>query len=150
ALLPRDLEPPSIDRASPREGRLRERHVPRHARAAGGVPMSAKKRAKAEPAGGEKAQRTRAHILESALALFRKRGFDKTTMRDVAAAAGVALGAAYYYFPSKEALVLAYYNETQAAHAARARERLEGARTIPERVAAVMHAKLDVLAKDRK
>jgi AcrR family transcriptional regulator len=111
--------------------------------------MSARK-AKRVPDDAGKAERTRAHILDSALALFRKRGFDKATMRDVAAAAGVALGAAYYYFPSKEALALAYYNETQAAHSARARERMKSARTIEARVAAVMHAKLDVLEKDRR
>ena len=31
-------------------------------------------------------------------------------MRDVAAAAGMSLGAAYHYFPSKDAIVLAYYD----------------------------------------
>jgi len=45
--------------------------------------------------------------------LFREKGFESTTMRDIAAEAGVALGAAYYYFPSKEAFVLAFYEEMQ-------------------------------------
>ena len=34
-------------------------------------------------------------------------------MRDIAKAAGLSLGAAYYYFPSKEALVFAYYEQNQ-------------------------------------
>ena len=43
-----------------------------------------------------KAEETRDRILDAALRLFRERGFAETTMRDVAAAAGVATGAAYY------------------------------------------------------
>ena len=53
-------------------------------------------------------EQTRRQVLDTALALFRKRGFEQTTMRDVAEAAGLSLGAAYYYFKSKEALVGAY------------------------------------------
>lgn len=59
-----------------------------------------------------KAEETRERILTAALALFRERGFDATTMRDVAAAAGVATGGAYYYFRSKEELVMAFYLRT--------------------------------------
>ena len=43
-------------------------------------------------------------------------------MRDVATAAGVSLGAAYYYFASKEAIVAAYYDHVQARHQAACRE----------------------------
>lgn len=59
-----------------------------------------------------KADETRNRILDAALRLFRERGFAETTMRDVASAAGVATGAAYYYFRSKEELVLAFYMRT--------------------------------------
>jgi len=55
----------------------------------------------------KKAEETRERILNAALQLFREKGFDETTMRDVAAAAGMATGAAYYYFRSKEELVTA-------------------------------------------
>ena len=59
-----------------------------------------------------KAEETRAKIFETALRLFRERGFENTTMRDVATEAGVATGAAYYYFRSKEDLVMAFYLRT--------------------------------------
>lgn len=52
---------------------------------------------------------TRERILATATRLFRSKGFAKTTMRDIAQGADVALGAAYYYFPTKEAMVLALY-----------------------------------------
>jgi AcrR family transcriptional regulator len=59
-----------------------------------------------------KAQATGGKILDVALGLFRSKGFDSTTMRDVAAKAGVATGAAYYYYPSKDAIVMAFYQRT--------------------------------------
>ena len=59
-----------------------------------------------------KAEETRNRILDAALRLFHERGFEQTTMRDVAAEAEVATGAAYYYYRSKEELVLAFYVRT--------------------------------------
>ncbi len=65
------------------------------------------------PAGPGKSEQTRQRILEAALELFRVKGFAAATMREVASAAGVATGAAYYYFPSKEAIVLAFYDRAR-------------------------------------
>lgn len=93
---------------------------------------------------------TRARILASALALFRKKGFDATTMRDIATAGGVALGAAYYYFPSKEAIVLAYYERTHRESSAQAEAVFALTNDVRQRLGAAFHAKIDVLAKDRK
>jgi AcrR family transcriptional regulator len=97
-----------------------------------------------------KGEATRDRIRDAALARFRRDGFDATTMRDVAEAADVALGAAYHYFESKDAIVLAYYERVQDEHAARATAALAGARTLRARLGAVMHSKLDILEPDRK
>jgi len=56
-----------------------------------------------------KAQRTREHILETALSLFASKGYDNTTMRDIAATADCSLGLAYRYFARKEEMVLSLY-----------------------------------------
>ena len=98
----------------------------------------------------KKGEDKRAQIHAAALALFRKRGFDATTMRDVASAAGVALGAAYYYFPSKEAIVLAYYERTHHESSAQAEAVFATTDDVRARLGAAFHAKIDVLAKDRK
>jgi AcrR family transcriptional regulator len=97
-----------------------------------------------------KAPETRAHILRTALALFRARGFDETTMRDIAAEASVALGATYYYFASKEAIVADYYDYVQSEHLARSRAGFAKAKNLQERLKAVIHTKLDILDHDRK
>jgi AcrR family transcriptional regulator len=59
-----------------------------------------------------KGEETRDRILDVALALFKKKGYDATTMREVAGKAGLATGAAYRHFPSKVAFVMAYYERT--------------------------------------
>jgi AcrR family transcriptional regulator len=62
--------------------------------------------------GTAKSAATERKILDAALELFRTKGFDEATMRDIAGAAGVATGAAYYYYPSKDSIVLAFYRRS--------------------------------------
>jgi TetR/AcrR family transcriptional regulator, cholesterol catabolism regulator len=56
----------------------------------------------------------RRRVLDAALALAAAGGFDAVQMRDVAAAADVALGTVYRYFSSKERLLLEAMAEQQA------------------------------------
>lgn len=55
----------------------------------------------------EEAEKTRKRILASALALFTKQGYDRTTFTDIAARLKMTKGAVYWHFPTKEALLLA-------------------------------------------
>jgi AcrR family transcriptional regulator len=95
-------------------------------------------------------EKTKVIILKAALDLFRGRGFEVTTMRDIAKAAKVATGAAYYYFPSKEAIVAAYYDQVQRVHVERVREELKEKTGLRERLGVVMHSKLEILNNDRR
>lgn len=96
-----------------------------------------------------KGQETRSRIFDAALALFREHGFDRTTMRDVAARADLSLGAAYHYFPSKETIVLAYYARVHDEHVRRIQTALEPAASLRERISAAVQIKFDILANDR-
>jgi AcrR family transcriptional regulator len=78
-------------------------------------PPSAASAARVRRTGETKSEATRRTLLERALVLFQQRGVDATTMRDIAHAADLSLGAAYYYFPSKDALLFAYYEQNQQA-----------------------------------
>jgi AcrR family transcriptional regulator len=98
-----------------------------------------------------KAQLTRSHILSTALRVFRERGLEAATMRELATAAEVSLGSAYYYFPSKEAIIQAYYDDVQAEHARRVAAALAEKRLdLRDRLLAAFHSKLDILRGDRK
>lgn len=97
-----------------------------------------------------KSDLTRERILKAALKAFRKKGFDQTTMRDIARAAGSSLGSAYYYFPSKEALVLAHWEAQMTEHERLARAEFAKSSDLVERVRAVHSVRLDLIKADRK
>lgn len=90
-----------------------------------------------------KGEETRRRILAAALELFRDKGYVETTMRAVAERAGVSLGNAYYYYASKENLLQGYYADSHEQHAAACRPILARERGLRERLAGVLHAKID-------
>ncbi|MBI4638958.1 MAG: TetR/AcrR family transcriptional regulator [Candidatus Rokubacteria bacterium] len=60
---------------------------------------------------------TKAKIARTALGLFVKQGVTETTIKDIARAAGVAEGALYRHYPSKEALAWDLFSTSFAAFA---------------------------------
>ena len=61
----------------------------------------------------------------------------------------MSLGAAYHYFPSKDSIVLAFYDRVTDEHERRVREALAGTTSLRDRVRAPFHIKLDILQADR-
>src|SRR5205823_1744502 len=53
-------------------------------------------------------------------------------------------------FPAREAIVSAYYDQVQRWHAAKVREELVGREGLRDRLACVLHRKLEILKDDRK
>ncbi|MEV1202264.1 MULTISPECIES: TetR/AcrR family transcriptional regulator [Microbispora] len=84
------------------------------------------------------AESTREQIVETALRLFRDRGYEATTMRAIAAEAGVSVGNAYYYFRSKEQLIQAYYDRAQETHEAACHEVFAAERSFAGRLGGVL------------
>jgi len=98
----------------------------------------------------KKSEETRGRILEAALSVFRARGFEKATMREIAAEAGVAVGAAYYYFDSKEALVMAFYERSQREMQSEIVAALDHAKTLDARLRAIISKKFSYFAPNRR
>ena len=61
----------------------------------------------------------RDQIIAAAAECFARAGYHVTTMADIAEAAGVSKGTPYLYFPGKEALFIALYEEWDCGLAAR-------------------------------
>ncbi|MGX9898990.1 TetR family transcriptional regulator [Arthrobacter sp. SA17] len=93
-----------------------------------------------------KSEQTRQALVSVAMGMFREIGFEKTTMRAIANEAGVSVGNAYYYFASKDDLVLELYEQVQNEHAAQASQTIEGLKGFGDRLKAVLHAGVDVMA----
>jgi AcrR family transcriptional regulator len=97
-----------------------------------------------------KGQATKAQLLEISLRLFRQKGLETTTMREIAAAAEMSLGAFYYYYPSKDSIILDYYRQVQDQHLARVAEHWPEAADLRARLGLLMHSKLDILRDSRE
>ena len=70
-------------------------------------------------------------------------------MRAIAAEAGVSVGNAYYYFPSKQHLVQAYYQQSQDLHARAARPALDRGTAFEARLHGVLMARLDSMQSEK-
>jgi AcrR family transcriptional regulator len=92
-----------------------------------------------------KGDQTKALILETALEMFRERGYDETTMRGVAQKAGVSLGNAYYYFRSKEYLIQAFYERLHESHLEVVLPALESEKTLKARLQTVVRTKIETM-----
>jgi AcrR family transcriptional regulator len=57
------------------------------------------------------AEERRAQLIDVALRLFSEKGWENTTIKDLAEAGGVASGLFYHYFESKEGLLLAVFEK---------------------------------------
>jgi AcrR family transcriptional regulator len=98
----------------------------------------------------KKSEETKDRILEAALAVFRERGFQQATMREIAAKAGVAVGAAYYYFDSKDAIVLAFYERSHHELAPATEALLAQGKSLEARLRSVIGYKFEYFALNRK
>lgn len=53
----------------------------------------------------------RGKVLQAATELFRKQGFERTTVRDLASRIGIQSGSIFHHFPSKQAILCAVMEE---------------------------------------
>jgi AcrR family transcriptional regulator len=97
-----------------------------------------------------KSEETRARILEAALGIFRERGFERATMREIASEAKVAVGAAYYYFDSKDAIVMAFYERAQQEMRPALEQLLDESRSLETRLKGIISYKLTYFLPNRK
>jgi AcrR family transcriptional regulator len=92
-----------------------------------------------------KGEQTRNLILNTALDMLAERGYEKTTMRAIAAKAGLSLGNAYHYFKSKEHLIQAFYHRTHEEHLAASLPMLEKETDLKTRLLQVLRLKIQTL-----
>src|ERR1700735_2478069 len=75
----------------------------------------------------ERGKQRVAALMEAGAELFAEKGYEATTMTEIASRAGAAIGSLYQFFPSKEALAEALFNRF-AWRAAQAFARVEARR----------------------
>lgn len=93
-----------------------------------------------------KSETTKQAITDIALRSFAERGYEATTIRLIAAEAGISVGNAYYYFPTKNHMVQELYVRVQTEHRELAEARMLGTTDLAKRLEIVLLAGLDSLA----
>jgi AcrR family transcriptional regulator len=83
----------------------------------------------------------RSRILDGARAAFLRFGYERTSLADIAAGAGVSRTALYHYFPSKEVVFRAVVDELHARSQRMAIEALENSHTLSQALTDLLEAK---------
>ena len=86
---------------------------------------------------------THERLLDVARGLFARDGFDATTNKRIAAAAGITSGAIYHYYPSKAELYAAVYEQVQAIVYGAFEKAVIGHDTLRDRFGAVLDAAVE-------
>lgn len=84
-------------------------------------------------------------FLDAASRLFRQRGFEATTVREIAKAAGMLPGSLHYRYPTKDALLLALMRRGAEADMASVRAAIGRADDPVERLRLALHARVRFL-----
>lgn len=85
----------------------------------------------------------RGRLLRQAAHLFREKGYERTTVRDLAAAVGIQSGSIFHHFQSKEAILRAVMVETILYNTARMETALAAADGLSERIRALIYCELE-------
>ena len=89
----------------------------------------------------------RRRLYDTAIRMISERGYEATTLREIARKAGVSVGLLYRYFPSKQAVIIALYDELSQDFARRAAGMKAG--KWRERFLFALDTSLDVLRPHR-
>ncbi len=84
----------------------------------------------------------RGKLLQTAAHLFRSKGYERTTVRDLASAVGIQSGSIFHHFKSKDEILRSVMEETIRYNTALMRASLAEAGTLRERVLALIRCEL--------
>jgi AcrR family transcriptional regulator len=111
------------------------------------APKKAGPRKNKKPGGRqENKERTKERILKAALSLFREKGLDRTTTREISTRAGIAEGTLFNYFKTKEDLALYFFQKEtdDLIQWFQSEKRLQKA-PLAEKLFAIIHRQLEYI-----
>lgn len=85
----------------------------------------------------------RGRLLQEAARLFREKGYERTTVRDLAAAVGIQSGSLFHHFRTKEEILKAVMVETIRLNTALMQAAMEVAETPKDKLRALVRAELE-------
>ncbi len=95
-----------------------------------------------------KREETRGRLLEAALCVFARSGFDRATVDEIVAEAGFSKGAFYVHFESKEELFWAMLEERISRHHEAFRRAVEQTKPVAENLRTILSGVFGLLRED--
>jgi AcrR family transcriptional regulator len=86
----------------------------------------------------------RTAIMQAAVRVFAERGYHSAKVRDIVAAADVAVGTFYFYFPDKETLFVHLYEETAEFLLRALEQAVRGRVTLQKKIKAAVQAYVNI------
>ena len=83
-------------------------------------------------------------MMQAAVRVFADKGYHSAAIRDIVAAADVAVGTFYFYFPDKETLFVYLYEETAEFMLQTLRQAIAGRVTLPKQISAAIQAYVNI------
>ena len=102
------------------------------------------------PLTDEEQLRRRKQIFDASVHLFLEKGFNETSMREIAAAAGIGKSTLYDYYKSKDEILVSYFANEIAVITARAEEIIQADWTISEKLRKIMQMHLGYLVNSKQ
>ncbi len=90
----------------------------------------------------------RGRLLGKAAHLFKTKGYERTTVRDLAASVGIQSGSIFHHFKSKEDILFAVMEETILFITAKMEDALSAAETPEEKLLALIRCELESILGD--
>ena len=87
-------------------------------------------------------------LMRAAAHLFKTKGYERTTVRELGAAVGIQSGSLFHHFKSKEDILLGVMEETIIINMARMHEALKQSESIKERLLSLITCELESVHKD--
>jgi AcrR family transcriptional regulator len=97
----------------------------------------------------EEQQRRRKEIFDASVHLFLEKGFNETTLREIAEAAGIGKSTLYDYFKSKDEILVSYFENEIQKITERAQEIARQDLDIPEKLRQIMQKHLEYLVDNK-
>lgn len=92
---------------------------------------------------------TKKSIIDASIKMFAKYGFDKTSVDDIANAAGTAKGTLYYHFKSKDEILLELMERGIEDFSSTLRKKVETGRDPNEKIDIIIETQLDYFFRYR-
>jgi len=92
----------------------------------------------------QKKDAKRSALMQAAVRVFAEKGYHAAAIRDIVAAAGVAVGTFYFYFPDKETLFVYLYEETADFLLQAVQQAVASRATLPKQIQAAVQAYVNI------